>query len=398
MYAFARLCAFSFCIPPHLKKDDSMTSFLRHSSIFFLALFLPFFLFAQPSDSSSNFIPLNNLPNWNTDHQSQAIPALLNTCQKPKKNSAATSVSFKTFCYQLQKNPQLSDLQTRALLEKYFVAIPIKNQGNPTGLFTGYYEPMVEGSPVKTAVYSVPIYGKPSGLVKTNINGKSTYRILKNGHYQSIPDRAMLVQNPPQNTPVLAWIHSSIDQFFLQIQGSGLINLTNGQNLLIGYAGENGKNYFPIGAYLVKTNALSSKNISMQSIQDWLEAHPKSAQMVMNLNPSFVFFRALKTNQPIGAEGVELTPYRSLAVDRRFTSLGTPVWLSTSLPQSNTSSTSNTTHNETFDRLLVAQDTGGAIKGPVRGDVYFGSGTEPEWLAGHMQSSGELWALRPKTF
>lgn len=341
-------------------------------------------LFLTLISQSVSALPLSDLPGWQVDHQSQAIPALLNTCYK--KN---TTGSFKSFCNQLKANPNLSDLETRKLLETYFVAIPVTNHGNPNGLFTGYYEPSFDGSLVKTSEYSVPLYAPPKGLIKTNIDGKPTYRLRQNGIYQPLPDRAVITSKGLPNTPVLAWIHSNIDQFFLQIQGSGEINLNNGQEILVGYAAENGKKYFPIGAYLIKTGALNPENVSMQTIKNWLEGHPSMAQMVMNLNPSYVFFRRLKTDQPIGAEGVELTPYRSLAVDRKYTALGTPVWLSTSLPTSK--------QTQPFNHLLVAQDIGGAIKGPVRGDIYFGSGSQPEWLAGHMQSTGNLWIFTPKT-
>ena len=309
---------------------------------------------------------LSDLPGWNSDHQAEAIPALLHSCKKTSQNSNTLS---KSFCTALEQNPNLSDSQTRVLLMKYFTAIPVTNHGQSTGLFTGYYQPTITGSLTQTPEDSVPIYGNPPKFLKP------------------FPDRnAIDVNNALANTktPVLAWVHSNIDRFFLQIQGSGTIECSNGQNLLVGYAGQNGKKYYPIGAYLLKIGALAPNNISMQTIKDWLDTHPKQAQAVMNLNPSFVFFRILKTPEPTGAHGTELTPYRSLAVDPKFTSLGTPVWLASVLPKNNIS----------FDHLLMAEDTGGAIKGPVRGDVFFGDGDQAEWLAGHMQSPGKLWVLK----
>lgn len=367
-------------------------------------------------------ISLSQLPGWNTDHISDLSNGLLSNCQVLKKSEFKNNTE-QQFCAELPQaisgcslpnsnsnsnsnskihcnivpSQNLQDQNLRVLLEKYFQAVPMTNPNHKTsnsGLFTGYYEPSISGSLTKTPALNIPIYGKPAGLIET----KNSYKILSNGHYSSLPDRAEISQDILNNhylpnTPILAWVNSEIDSFFLQIQGSGEIILPNHQELLLGYAGQNGKKYVPIGAYLIKIGALNSQNISMQSIKAWLEAHPNQAEKIMNMNPSFVFFRILDNiDQPIGAHGTQLTPYRSLAIDPKYLSLGTPVWLSTYLPMQ---LNSNVQKAVSFNHLLLAEDTGGAIKGPVRGDIYFGSGPEAEWLAGHMQSPGKLWALEP---
>lgn len=372
------------------------------------------------TSSCTQALSLSQLPGWNTDHQSDLANGLLANCEVLKKSGFKNS-SMQKFCAELpqaisgcsapnknsNQNSQihcnifpsqnLQDQNIRALLDKYFQAVPITNStnsNNSAGLFTGYYEPSMKGSLTKTSIFDIPIYGKPSGLVET----KNTYKILNHGHYESLPNRAEISQDILNNhylpnTPILAWVSSEIDSFFLQIQGSGEILLPNHQELLVGYAGQNGKKYVPIGAYLIKIGALTPQNISMQSIKAWLETHPNQAQKIMDMNPSFVFFRVLENiDQPIGAHGTQLTPYRSLAIDPKYLNLGTPVWLSTYLPMNLNSSVQK---GVDFNHLLLAEDTGGAIKGPVRGDIYFGSGPDAEWLAGHMQSPGKLWALEP---
>ncbi len=327
----------------------------------------------------------NQLPNWPDGQQQLAIPALKASC---KVNS---STVWRRACHAASKLPEhLTSTQARAFLSRYFQPYQVNDNGHTHGLFTGYYEPTIPGSRQKTARYTVPIYGKPLNLVRT----KNGMRLKVKGNYIQPPTRAEISAGPLlAKTPVLAWIHSKIDRFFLQIQGSGSITLKNGQRLLLGYAAQSGHPYYPIGAYLVKKGYLSRKNVSMQSIHQWLIAHPQQAQQVMNLNPSFVFFRQIHADNPIGAQGVPLTPGRSLAVDRKKIRLGTPVWLSTYLPQP---TADRITHGEKLERLMIAQDTGGAIRGLIRGDVFWGSGKRAKYLAGHMQSQGQIWLLRPK--
>ena len=209
-----------------------------------------------------------------------------------------------------------------------------------------------------------------------------------------MPDRAAISKGPMlKNAKVIAWVESKVDRFFLQIQGSGTIVLPNKKSLLLGYNGQNGHPYYAIGKYLVESGEIPRTKISMQNIVAWLKSHPKEQQKVMNLNPSFVFFKVLNQTSPNGAQGLPLTAKHSLAVDKNHVPLGSLLWVSTKLPKLEKG---HTVAGSDFNQLMVAQDTGGAIKGPVRGDVFWGMGKEAKFLAGHMNSKGKYWMLIPK--
>ena len=350
-----------------------------------------------PAFAGSKLIPqtYQQIPGWQQGDQLHAWHAWQRSCRYDLENRRMPS-SWKRTCQQIiHQNPH-SNNQARQLFERYLTPYLMTDDGNAIGLFTGYYEPSIAGSLTPTAHYRVPLYGKPNNLVRVRIGGRLRYRLKINGRYVMPPSRQAISDGPAlKNTPIIAWIHSKVDRFFLQIQGSGSVQLPNGKRILLGYNGQNGYKYYPIGAYLVKQEHLTKESVSMQSIKAWLKAHPSQDERVMNLNPSFVFFRKLSTNSPIGAQGVPLTAGYSLAVDRRYTRYGTPVWLSTYLPKK---SGSNIVHGDVLNRLMVAQDTGGAIKGPVRGDVFWGPGERAAWLAGHMQSQsdGKMWVLLPR--
>jgi membrane-bound lytic murein transglycosylase A len=348
----------------------------------------------------------SDLPGWDQDSQENAIPALQLSCQAitqilPKlnqKNDVRASTAWTNACDIIDNaGNNLTADQARTLIQDNFTPYLVTNQGSSNGLFTGYYEPTIKGSLTKTDYYAVPIYARPRNLVRVklaSLGGQVAYMLrIKKGHYVEPPTREQIVNGKLlKGARVIAWIHSNVDRFFLQIQGSGRIVLPNGTSILVGYDSQNGHPYFPIGKYLADTNAIPKQSLSMQSIQAWLKANPKQATKIMNLDPSFVFFRVLDTNQPLGAQGVELTPKRSLAVDLSFIPLGTPIWLSTNYPEQ---TTTGIAPGKPLQRLMVAQDTGGAIKGPIRGDVFFGSGKQSEWYAGHMQSPGQWWLLLP---
>ncbi|MGH6913128.1 MAG: murein transglycosylase A, partial [Geminicoccales bacterium] len=191
----------------------------------------------------------------------------------------------------------------------------------------------------------------------------------------------------------LVWVDDPIDKFFLQIQGSGQVRLDDGRLVRIGYAGQNGQPYRAIGRDLVEIGALTPDEVSLQSIRSWLQAHPEDATTIMDRNRSYVFFQEraeLDPNDgPLGTEGVSLTPGRSLAVDLRYLPLGAPVWLDTTAPWPE--------GEAPLRRLMVAQDSGGAIKGVVRGDVFWGAGARAEAIAGRMKSQGRYAVLLPRT-
>lgn len=346
----------------------------------------------------------NKLPGWTSGHQALAIPALAASCRQelklapyrsPKSDIRATQ-AYQKSCNALLALPKsISNQAARYFLMNYFTPYLVTNNGNASGLFTGYYQPTVKGSLTPTANDRVPLYGRPDNLVKINVDGKLQYRLATHAGYTPVPTRKQIFDGPLlKETPVLAWVHSDVERFFMQIQGSGSVLLSNGKTLLLGYAGQTGHRYYPIGRYLVQSGKIPVTQISMQTIRQWLQQHPNQAEHVMNMNPSFVFFKKLTTREPIGAEGIPLTPRRSLAIDPQIIPLGLPLWLNTYLPALNRDHSKG--QDEPFDRLMIAQDTGGAIQGPIRGDVFWGTGKRARWMAGHMQSTGCYWILLPK--
>lgn len=347
----------------------------------------------------------SQLPGWNNAQQSAVIDALKASCTKElslaKHRSARRDVrataAFKSACHKISRlSTKTPDNQTRAVLEENYTPYLVTNGVDANGLFTGYYEPTILGSLTRTGYYSIPLYGKPPSLVRVRINGNLVYRIKTESGHKRLPSRKQISDGPLLKiAPVLVWVHSKVDRFFLQIQGSGSVILENGKRILLGYIGQNGHRYYAIGHYLVQVGEIPREQVSMQSIKTWLNDNPSEALRVMNMNPSFVFFRRLTTEHPIGAEGIPLTPGKSLAVDTKLIPLGMLLWVSSVFPH-NDQSTGKIISEPPLRRLMVSQDTGGAIKGAVRGDVFWGSGNRAEWLAGHMQSPGRYWILLPK--
>ena len=347
---------------------------------------------------------IESLPGWNNDKVLSAFPALQKSCRsilkklnrrnKSQKELKKHSV-WQKVCDQITVNSFAED-SFREFLKSKFNAYQIRYRGSDEGLFTGYYEPTLDGSLQPSREYKTPIYPKPTDLIHVNLgewkDSLDSSRIIGRvvGHklkpYFSRSDISKGALDG-ENIPIL-WLKSEIDAFFLHIQGSGRVVLPNGEVYRLGYAGKNGRKYYPIGRYLVEIGAIPQENISMQSIKKWLKENPGKKNDVMNMNPSYVFFQKLKGKEgPIGAQGVVLTSGRSLAVDRHYSTLGAPVWLSANFADE---------EGKKLQRLMVAQDTGGAIKGPIRGDVFWGSGKTAERLAGIMKAKGSMYVFYPK--
>ena len=285
----------------------------------------------------------------------------------------------------------------KKFFEGHFVPVRVSDKDKPDGLFTGYFEPEVAGNRKRTKVYDVPLYAKPKDLVAFNTaQRKSTG--LRYGRIVGGKPRTYLTRQQIENGAFrgkgleVAWVNSWADAFFMQIQGSGRVRLPDGKALRLGYAAKSGLPYTAIGAVLIRRGDIPREQMSMQSIRRWMSDNPAAARQLMWENESFVFFRELKLKNadlgPIGAQQVQLTPLRSLAVDRRYWALGTPSWLETNLPAA-------AGEGQKFHHLMIAQDTGSAIKNPIRGDIFFGAGKTAAELAGHMQNPGKLYALLP---
>jgi peptidoglycan lytic transglycosylase A len=267
-------------------------------------------------------------------------------------------------------------------------------------LFTGYYEPVLNGSRRRSARYPVPLHVAPPELRRVDLGrfnpdlaGYAIYGRVADGEFVPYYSRAEIEDGALAGRRLeLLWVDDPIAKFFLQIQGSGQVRLDDGEVVRVGYASQNGQPYRAIGRDLVESGALRQDEVSLQSIRAWLEAHPQAAAAMMARNPSYIFFREhpelAASDGPLGSEGVPLTAGRSLAVDRRYLPLGAPLWLETTAPWPD--------GEAPLRRLMVAQDTGGAIKGVVRGDVYWGAGASAEAVAGRMKSQGRYAILLPR--
>lgn len=317
----------------------------------------------------------SDVKGWHQDDLTTFKPAFDKTCESfhkqpasrvfNKEINAGTAAQWQTLC------TQFAALQTRAQMVQFFetnfTPHQVSSGSNPQGLFTGYYEASLKGSRTRHGPYQTPLYKIPRDKVKD----------------KPYLTRAQITARPLQNADVLVWVDDPIDAFFVQIQGSGIVEMEDGTEMRIGFADKNGHEYHAIGRTLVDRNELEKDHVSMQSIRKWLADHPDQADEVMNTNKSYVFFREIKGEGPIGGHGVALTPLRSLAIDKEKIPYGVPVFLQTSDPK--------------ISRLFIAQDTGGAIKGNVRGDVFWGHGDYAEHMAGLMKSKGQYWVLLPNS-
>lgn len=336
-------------------------------------------------------VSFGDLPGWQQDHVGLSIPALIQSCAVLKKKA-----EWSALCTALALAPPQGDTQARQFFERWFHPYAVAGKDGSEGLFTGYYEAELQGALQQGGIYQTPLYAKPEDLVsvdlgafKTELQGQHVAGKVvpsKNGA-ELVPydDRADIDKGSlAGRAHPLVWVDSPIDAFFLAIQGSGRVQLADHSILRVGYDGTNSHAYVAVGRVLAERNEIQ-KPVTMQSIRAWMTANPDRARQIMNLNPSYVFFKILKNIGPIGAEGVALTPQRSLAIDPAFITLGSPVWLDTVDGK-----------GDVFQHLVVAQDTGGAIKGVVRGDVFWGYGSDAEIQAGAMQSRGRYFVLMPK--
>ena len=274
----------------------------------------------------------------------------------------------------------------------------INSDNSTSGLVTGYYEPLLFGSRMRTERYRYPIYAAPHDLLTIDLSSlypEFTHRRLR-GRLEGnkvVPyySRSEIDSSTPMLKGLeLVWVDDVVDLFFLQIQGSGQVQMENGERVRIGYADQNGHPFRSLGGLLIRKGEIKPERASMQGIKEWARANPKKVQDFMNGNPSYVFFKELPgdLSGPIGTLGVPLTAERSIAVDQRVVPLGVPVYLSTTWPNTHTP----------LNRLMVAQDTGGAINGGVRADFFWGFGDEAGKLAGRMKQSGKMWVLLPKGY
>jgi membrane-bound lytic murein transglycosylase A len=353
-----------------------------------------------------------DLVGWGEDALADAWPALQKSCGVAARRDPAqetlngiTIADWQRACAAIGTSvtgtvPAPSTAALRAAIETAFRPFRATAGGNPTGLFTGYYEIELAGSRIPDPQNRYPLYRRPPDLVSVDLgefrDGLKGQRIAGRVIGDSLkpyPDRGQIDRGALANKGLeIAWVADPVDAFFLHIQGSGRVHLNDGSTIRVGYAAQNGHPYLAIGRPLIDRGAIPADRVSMQSIRAWLLANPDEAERVMWLNASYVFFREVAGDGPIGAQGLPLTPGRSIAVDPRSVPLGTPVWLDTTAPSATAGEV-----DRPLRRLMVAQDTGGAIKGAVRGDVFWGHGPEAGEIAGRMKQPGRWWLLLPRT-
>lgn len=329
------------------------------------------------------------LPGWGEDSLEGVLPAFLRSCQAITKRQAHEPVGnpgtngealggvvsdWQMPCTAAREiGPAAGTDEVRAFFERWFVPFMAEDDRGKPGMFTGYYEAEIDATRTRDAVHRYPLYAAPKQ--STNL----TRAEIEAGGLTG------------QNLEFL-WLKDPVDAFFLQIQGSGVVRLKEGGEIRVGYAGNNGHGFVAIGKVMIEEGIIDRSAASMQTIRAWLRANPDKAQAMMNRNPRFIFFREVKEG-PVGAMGVVLTAGRSLAVDPGFVPLGLPLWLDTAWPIDHETAR----RGDPLRRLMLAQDTGSAIKGPVRGDFFWGSGEEALKFAGAMKSPGNWFLLLPVT-
>jgi len=337
----------------------------------------------QPETARYEARGFADLPGWSRAQLEPSLRAFIAGCAR-----------FKRVCDLAKSLPSADEEAARRFFETEFVPYAVvSSESGDSGLITGYYEPIIDGSRTPSAAHRYPIYGVPADLVVVDLGAVSaeTRPLRLRGRLDGrrlVPyySRGEIDARGDFAAPVIAWSGDPVELFFLQIQGSGQVRLENGERIRVGYADQNGHPYRSLGRHLIERGELVLEQASMQGIKVWAAANPQKLQEALNQNPSYVFFRELPaTDGPIGALNIPLHAERSLAVDRRFVPLGAPVYLATTFPLS----------EEPLERLMSAHDTGGAIRGVVRADFYWGTGPEAGAQAGRMRQQGKMWLLWP---
>ncbi len=328
--------------------------------------------------SRGRFTDFSELPGWNAQTAQSGLAALRHQCETVALPS-----------------PQLCDRAARAhdakaFFETFFRPFLLEGEKGEYGLMTGYYEPLLHGSTKRHGRFRFPLYARPKDLLPVDLGAAYpdlAHRLLRGrldaGRIVPYFTRAQINAHGV-DAPVLCWLDSDVDRFFLHVQGSGRIALDDNRTLFVGHADRNGWPYRSIGKLLVEAKAIDKARISLQSIRAYLAAHPSEKKRILESNPSYIFFRR-KTHGATGALGVELMPLHSVAVDRSRIPLGFPLFAAAKHPL---------THAP-MHLLTLAQDTGSAIKGQVRADLFWGFGKTAERAAGQMKSPLKLWLLVP---
>jgi membrane-bound lytic murein transglycosylase A len=336
------------------------------------------------------------LPGWQADRAGAALAAFERSCALLKKQPPARAMSGAGYGGKVGDwlgpcADGAAAKDARRFFERDFVPYSVAAGGRREGLFTGYYEPSLRGSRKRQGAFRFPVYGLPPDLIQVDLGlfsprfrGEHIAGKVSGQRLVPYAPRARIVRDGLPQAPVLFYTDDAVALFFLQIQGSGRVRFADGSEQRVAYAGQNGQPYTAIGRVLIARGLLARDKVSLQSIAQWLHAHPAQAQSVMDADKSFVFFKlqpiADASLGSVGTEGVNLTPRASMAVDPRLHVLGAPFFVTA----------------KNVRGLYIAQDSGGAIRGPVRGDIFFGPGAKAAKEAGALKAQGRLFVLLPK--
>lgn len=326
---------------------------------FLVCLWLPLAASAEPEELNHKILTFDELKDWETDDHDAALEVFLNTCPD------LADPDWGSLCALAQQKPE-----AKPFFELFFRPVLIENEKTP--LFTGYFEPELQGSLQPDARFRYPVYRQP---------------------YASKISDQWLTRREIETSGVMAgrrleiaWVDDPVELFFLQIQGSGRIKLQNGQTIRVGYGGKNGHEYRSIGVELVRRGIYEAHQVSAQVIKNWVRRNPIEGRELLFHNPSYVFFRKLtklsSSAGPLGAMNRSVTPMRTIAVDPAYVPLGAPVWIEKE-------------GDGPLRRLMIAQDTGSAIKGPQRADIFFGTGDAAGRAAGRLRDPGRMVVLLP---
>jgi len=333
------------------------------------------------------------LPDWTQIGLASSLEALRAECVSLKRKEQWQQICAEASLLDLGNNEAL-----RTFFEGHFTPWQLKNgDGTDQGLITGYYEPLLYGSREKTERHRFPVYGEPDDLLIIDLaelypelKGKRLRGRIEGKRVVPYHDRAAIDSKHAPSGKEILWVDDEISLFFLQVQGSGRVQLQDGSIVKLGYANQNGHPYNSIGKRLVQMGEMTVHQASMKRIRQWGIDNPNRLKELLYHNPSYVFFREMPDSlkSAVGAMGIPLTAGYSMAVDRRTIPLGMPVYLSTTWPSS----------EEPLNRLMLAQDVGGAIKGTIRGDFFWGFGAEAGKYAGTMKQQGRMWVFFPIGF
>ncbi|MBE6451594.1 MAG: murein transglycosylase [Alphaproteobacteria bacterium] len=354
------------------------------------------------SDNSEVFLKKSafaELKNFSSDNLSETIEAFEKTCDAVKENQALLDGAkiginaqiYLEKCAVFDDENIVSSDDMRRFLLNHFEPYLVSDKTGSKGKFTSYYEAELKASKTRHDEYVYPIYNRPDDLIEINLTDFD--KTLPNKRILGRIEGSKLIpyytraeiENNGLNAPIILWGNDAVDIYLMQIQGSAVALLDDGTSVRIRYADNNGHSFVGIGSILLKKGLLKSGQASMDKIRDWLKQNPDIAMVNMSENPRYIFHKISDADGPIGALGVSLTAGRSLAVDNTFIPLGSLLWLETVGPDS-----------EKIEKLVIAQDIGGAIKGAIRGDYFWGHGEQALLSAGKMNSSGQYYILLPK--